>query len=223
MINSLFLSALTICWCVTLFSSAGAKAERVRKGDPPQAEWADLANNKVIPGEMEKVILTALSYYPSLKDTRIHFIYKEDIRKSVMQAQPKVSTLFRGKSKRTYVIKISRYLKLNSESLDITTLPFEVLVGWIAHELGHIIDYKDRSGLAMIGFGAKYWLFENFLKDAERRADLFALDHGLGDMIMETKNFVLNHADIPDSYKERIKRLYMSPEEFTEMLTDVAP
>ena len=222
MINSLFLCALSVCWCVMLFSSS-SRAEQIWEGDPPSAELAEVGKNKVIPGEMEKVILTALSYYPSLKETRINFIYKEDIRKSVMQAQPKVSSLFRSKSKRTYNIKISRYLKLNDEQLDITTLPFEVLVGWIAHELGHIMDYKDRSGLAMIGFGAKYWLFENFLKDAERRADVFALDHGLGNMIMETKNFVLNHADIPEEYKNRIRRLYMSPEEFTEMLSEVAP
>ena len=172
---------------------------------------------------MEEVILTALSFYPDLVNTRIKFTYEENIRKSVMQAQPVVKTLFRSKEKRVYVIKISRYLKLNKERLDISTLPFEVLVGWIGHELGHIMDYKDRSGVAMIGFGAKYWLSEKFLKQAERRADLYALKHGLGDKIISTKNFVLNHIDIPVPYKERIKRLYMSPEEFTQMLTESAP
>ena len=191
-------------------------------GDPTASELAFFGKNKVIPEEMQEVILTALSFYPDLANTRIKFIYKEEIRKSVMQAQPKVSTLFRKKSKRVYVVKISRYLKLDKKKLDISTLPFEVLVGWIGHELGHIMDYKDRSGLAMMGFGTKYWLSEKFLKGAERRADLYALRHGLGDKIISTKNFVLNHAGISESYKERIKRLYMSPEEFTEMLSEVA-
>ncbi|MEQ9439416.1 MAG: hypothetical protein RIG62_10220 [Cyclobacteriaceae bacterium] len=223
MINCLFLYCLSFCFCVTLFSAPLCRAEGIVESDPPREILSEFGKNKVIPQEMQDVILTALSFYPELKNTRINFIYKEEIRKSVMQAQPKISTIFRGKSHRVYNVKISRYLKLNKESLDISTLPFEVLVGWIAHELGHIMDYKDRSGLAMIGFGTKYCLFENFLKKAERRADLFALKHGLGNMIMETKNYVLNHADIPVSYKDRIKRLYMSPEEFTEMLSEVAP
>lgn len=171
---------------------------------------------------MRDVIIAALACYPELAETRINFIYKEDIRKSVMQAQPKVISILRGKAKRTYVINISRYLELNSNNLDITTLPFEVLVGWIAHELGHIMDYKDRSGLAMIGFGAKYWLSENFLKKAERRADMYALKHGLGDKIMKTKNYVLNHDEIPDWYKQRMKDLYMSPQEFSELLSEAA-
>jgi len=190
--------------------------------DPPFSDVASFTKNKFIPIEMREVIVAALASYPSLADTKIHFVYKEDIRKSVMQAQPKVSSLLRGKANRTYVINISRYLELNNDKLDISTLPFEVLVGWIAHELGHIMDYKDRSGLAMIGFGAKYWLSEKFLKNAERRADMYALKHGLGDKIMKTKNYVLNHAEIPDWYKQRMKELYMSPQEFSELLSEAA-
>ena len=192
-------------------------------GKEPNSELAAYGKHKTIPAELEEVILTALSFYPELATTRIEFIYYENIRKSVMQAQPKVISLFRGKRKRVYKVKISRYLKLNDDQLDITTLPFEVLVGWIGHELGHIMDYKDRSGLAMVGFGAKYWLSVNFLKEAERRADLFALEHGLGDRIMRTKTFVLDHEHIPVLYKKRIKRLYMSPEEFTQLLSEAAP
>ncbi len=190
---------------------------------PQDSDLAAYGKYKTIPQELEEVILTALSFYPELATTRIEFIYHENIRKSVMQAQPKVISLLRGKRKRIYRVKISRYLKLNDDQLDITTLPFEVLVGWIGHELGHIMDYKDRSGLAMVGFGAKYWLSVKFLKGAERRADLFALEHGLGDRIMSTKNFVLNHEHIPVMYKKRLKRLYMSPEEFTQLLSEVAP
>ena len=210
-------------WCSTIIARPLFGENKPKTGDPVVSELAFFGKNKVIPEEMQDVILTALSFYPALADTHIEFIYKPDIRKSVMQAQPKVSTLFRRKSKRVYVIKISRYLQLDQEELDVSTLPFEVLVGWIGHELGHIMDYKDRSGLAMMGFGAKYWMSEKFLIGAERRADLYALRHGLGDKIICTKNFVLNHDGISESYKERIKRLYMSPEEFSQMLSEVAP
>ena len=213
---------VSFCFCMAIvFPSLSDRA--LVAGDPVSDELASFGKNKTIPDEMQKVILTALSFYPDLASTRIHFIYEENIRKSVMQARPKVSSILRRKSKRVYVVKISRYLKLNRKKLDIFTLPFEVLVGWIGHELGHIMDYKDRSGMAMIGFGAKYCLFEGFLMKAERRADLFALEHGLGEKIIKTKNFVLDHVDIPERYKERVKRLYMSPEEFMQMLSEAAP
>ena len=222
MTHCLFIFFFSFCLSTSSLVPSFGKAKP--EGDPEEvSELAAFGRNKIIPGEMEDVILTALSFYPALVNTHIKFIYEQNIRKSVMQAQPKVSTLFRNKPNRVYVVKISRYLKLNQEKLDITTLPFEVLVGWIGHELGHIMDYKDRSGLGMVGFGVKYWLSESFLKKAERRADLYALKHGLGDKIISTKNFVLNHIDIPVSYKERIKRLYMSPEEFSQMITESAP
>lgn len=191
--------------------------------DPISKELEPYAENKVIPDEMREIILTALAFYPELKDTDIEFVFKDNIRKSVMQAQPKLGTIFKRKSSRGYVIKISRYLKLSHEKVDITTLPFEVLVGWIGHELGHIMDYKDRGTFSMMGFGVRYILSTRFVLRAERAADLNALKHGLGSNIMKTKNFVLNHADIPSVYKERIKRLYMSPEEFELILGEVSP
>ena len=210
-------------WCIFTAVPLLGEVHDPPTKDPEKNELAIYGEHKTIPQELEQVILTALSFYPELATTRIEFIYRENIRKSVMQAQPKAVSLLRGKGKRVYKIKISRYLKLNEDQLDITTLPFEVLVGWIGHELGHIMDYKDRSGLAMVGFGAKYWLSVNFLKEAERRADIFALKHGLGERIMSTKTFVLDHEHIPVPYKKRIRRLYMSPEEFTRLLTEVAP
>ncbi len=204
-------------------SNIASRAHERHRIEPPVSDVEAFTNNKSIPTEMRSVILAALCQYPDLIDTRIEFRYENEIRKSVMQAQPKVASLLRHKSKRTYIIKISRYLELNDENLDISTLPFEVLVGWIAHELGHVMDYHDRSGLSMIGFGAKYWLSEKYLRKAERRADLFALKHGLGDKVVETKKFILNHAEIPDWYKNRIKRLYMSPKEYSQLISEATP
>lgn len=192
-------------------------------GDPNSADLEAYAVNKVVPDEMREVILTALSFFPELKDTRIAFVFKDNIRNSVMQAQPELGSIFRKKSSRSYVIKISKYLKLNHTNVAIEMLPFDVLVGWIGHELGHIMDYKERGSLAMIGFGIRYVLFKNFVLGAEKTADLYALKHGLGESIMETKNFVLNHDDIPAVYKARIKRLYMSPEDFMRLLGEAEP
>lgn len=191
--------------------------------DPVSEELEAYAVNKVIPDQIRNEILTALSFFPELTDTPIKFVLKDNIRKSVMQAQPKIKSIFNKKSSREYVVKISRYLKLTHDKIDISTLPCEVLVGWIGHELGHVMDYKDRSSLSMIKFGLWYVLFKNFVIEAEKAADLYALKHGLGYQIMETKHFVHSHDDLPVEYKARKKRLYISPEEFEVLLRDGAP
>ena len=55
--------------------------------------------------------------------------------------------------------------------------------------------------------------------EAERNADTFAVEHGMKDYILETKNFILNHAEIDESYKLRMKKFYLSPEEIMDIVT----
>ena len=50
--------------------------------------------NKTIPDEIREVTLLALSHYPELIEVNIDFQFQRKIRGSVMQAQPKVGSLF---------------------------------------------------------------------------------------------------------------------------------
>lgn len=181
----------------------------------------DFLNNKTIPAVIAEEVEAALSYYPSLADTRIEFVFKDNINNSFMVAQPKWYGVFQGKNKRSYVIKMGREFQLNdNQSVPIEDLPENVLEGWIAHELGHIMDYKDRSGIALIGFGIRYITSKNYLINAEQMADIYAIDHGLGDFLISTKHFILDHDDIPSQYKKRIKRFYMSPEMVVQLIEE---
>ena len=92
------------------------------------------------------------------------------------------------------------------------------MVGWIAHELGHIMDYLNRSKPNLIWFGIKYLLSENHIVEAERSADTFAIQQGAEHYILKTKDFILNHASISAKYKDRIKKYYLSPEEIMELI-----
>lgn len=177
------------------------------------------AVNKVIPDPIREVTLEALSFFPDLIDTKIDFQFKNKISGSVMQAQPKVGSLLLNKREnRAYKIKISRYLELEDEAVPIEDLPYEVLLGWIGHELGHIKDYVERSALNMVGFGVQYYCSNNFVTEAEIAADSYAVAGGLGEMIVATKNFVLNHERLPEDYKNKIKTLYMSPGEILSLV-----
>lgn len=180
----------------------------------PASTLERFGNNKVIPDLLREEILLALSYYPELLSTHIEFvILSPSIKKSIMQAQPLVPTLFRPKAERGYVIKISRCFKGDLQPLPIETIPRNILIGWVGHELGHVMDYLDRSVWSMIRYGVGYLFSRRYLMQAERTADLHAISHGLGEKIVATKNFILDHAHLPERYKAKIRRLYLSPEE----------
>ena len=175
--------------------------------------------NKDIPDEIREVTLLALSHYPELLDVKIDFQFQNKIRGSVMQAQPKIgSLLFGNKDSRSYRIKISRYLDLMDERVPIEELPQKVLLGWIGHELGHVKDYLDRSMVNMISFGVRYVLSDKFVTQAEIAADSYSVANGLGEALVATKEFILNHDRLPVSYQDKIRALYMSPGEIITLV-----
>ncbi len=177
--------------------------------------------NKIVPDIIWREAYVALSHYPELKDTPITFQFKKNIKKSFMQAQPKFSGIFKRRKKRSYFIFISEKITIEGEVFDVTTAPTDVITGWIAHELGHIMDYRNRSGANLFWFGIKYLTSHKYIREAERAADTYAVNHGLGKYIIATKNFILNEANLSETYKNRIKQLYLSQEEIIELVEEL--
>ena len=182
----------------------------------PDSDLSAFKSNKTIPKVIENEVLKALSFYPELKETQIDFVFKRNIKRSVMQAQPKISTMFG--TKRGYNINISALFKLTTTAIPIHQIPADIMVGWIGHELGHIMDYENRSVTGMMRFGIGYLFSSTYIKQAERVADTFAVNHGLGSYIVKTKHFILNHACLSEKYKKKIARLYLSPDDIMEQL-----
>ena len=177
------------------------------------------AVNKTIPDEIREVTLMALSHFPELLDVDIEFVLKKKIKGSVMQAQPKVgSLLFNSRDNRKYKINISRYLELDDEWLPIEEVPENVLLGWIGHELGHVMDYLEKSRLGLISFGFRYVTSNAFVTQAEITADSYAVAGGLGNNLVDTKNFILNNDRLPEEYRNKIRDLYMSPGEIMTLV-----
>tara|TARA_R110002049_G_scaffold302713_2_gene496081 strand:- start:19861 stop:20559 length:699 start_codon:yes stop_codon:yes gene_type:complete len=175
---------------------------------------------KIIPEDIKHEVKTALVYFPELDCVPINFEFKKNIKKSTMQAQPVFSSLLKGKRHREYNILIIETFKVHDTTFKTKDLPSDVLIGWIGHELGHLMDYEQRSNWNLILFGIKYLFSENSIVSAERSADSFAVKNGMQDYILKTKNFILNHANISESYKNRIKKYYLSPEEIMELVQD---
>lgn len=177
-------------------------------------------DNKTFPKSLEKEVLEALAFYPELNETSIEFKFKDKIKKSTMQAQPRFASFFRNKKNRQYVILISREIQIDGENFTMDDIPSDVKVGWLGHELGHVIDYSERTSVGMLIFGIKYLFSSAHIKEVERAADTYAIAHGMGDYILKTKNFILDNADLSEKYKDRIRSLYISPEEVMELINE---
>ena len=174
----------------------------------------------IYPESIKTEIKLALDYFPQLRDVNITFKFKSDIKKSTMQAQPDFKSLFKSRGKREYFIFISEKFKISDKEFKTVNVPTDVLIGWIGHELGHILDYKNRSTFNLIWFGLRYLYMEKHIEAAERAADTFAVNQGMEDYILKTKDFILNHADIDENYKKRIQRYYLSPEEIMQIVQE---
>ena len=208
-----FKQALSGVLILFLFSGCAQKFDMA-----PEVEIYQ--QNKIIPKEISKEAKIALSYYPELSKIKIEFRFKEKIRKSFMQAQPKFTNLFHGKDNRSYYVFISSKVRIEDEEFTVDDIPSDVLIGWLGHELGHIVDYRERSAFGLIFFGLRYVTSENHIINEEKMADTYAVEHGMGDYILKTKNFILNHSKLSESYKNRIKRLYLSPEEIVVLVNE---
>jgi hypothetical protein len=103
-------------------------------------------------------------------------------------------------------------------AVPIHQLPDDIMIGWIGHELGHIMDYEQRSKLGLISYGLSYVFSGEYRKKGELMADTYAVNHGLGNYILETKRFILDHAELPQDYKDKIERTYLSPDEIVEQV-----
>ncbi len=60
--------------------------------------------DKIIPESIQAEAEKALSYFPELANTPIQFRFKDRIKKSTMQAQPLLSSFFKSREHRQYVI-----------------------------------------------------------------------------------------------------------------------
>lgn len=172
--------------------------------------------NKTIPPEIESACLKALSHYPELDKKKIIFRFQRTAG-STMFAQPLPGFIFKSVSQRGYIVKISNNVNLE-DGIRIVDMPHDVLVGWIGHELGHVMDYESRSNWKLIKFGIGYLFSARYKIGSEKVADLFAIEHGLGKYILSTKQYILNHSHISQKYKDKIENIYLSPEETLAMI-----
>ena len=175
----------------------------------------DFGKNKTIPGEIELECLTALSYYPELKNIEIIFQFGSPV--STMVSRPKLKSIFRSGNKRVYEV-IVRKPGTSKNGLEWNELSFNSLIGWIAHELGHIVHYGHKTSGGILFTGVKY-CFPGYRRRMERFTDNLVIQHDLGYALFEGTDYCINYSNAKPHYKKYMEKYYLSPTEIKERIS----
>jgi len=176
----------------------------------------EFGTNKTIPVEIELECLAALSYYPELKNIKIIFQFGAPL--STMVSRPKLKSIFRSGNKREYLVIIRRP-GISKNGLEWSELSFNSLVGWIAHELGHIAHYRHKTSGGILFTGIKY-AFPVYRRRMERFTDNLVIQHDLGYALLEGTDYTINYSNATPHYKNYIAKYYLSPKEIKEAIND---
>jgi len=149
--------------------------------------YSDWSLNKTIPTSIRAQVLTALSYYPELKELKVVFRLKK--RKTPLTSRPRISSIFRRNKNRTYVITISTKSNERLEPILFQNLPYNAQIGVIGHELGHIVEYNSKRSFQILGLSFKI-LSPKFVNSFEFNTDRVAIEHGLGYQLKDWSVFV---------------------------------
>ena len=169
----------------------------------------EFGNKKIIPSEIELECLTALSFYPELKNTEIAFRFGN--LNFTMISQPRLKSILYNRARRQYVITIQKQ-GLSRNSIDWRDLSFNAMVGWIGHELGHVLHYSHKSSGGIMFVGMKYAI-PGYRRKMERFTDQLAIQHHLGYALFEGVDYTLNSSKASEHYKQSQEKFYLKPEE----------
>lgn len=168
--------------------------------------------------KVRESFLEAYAAFPSLHHNAVT-LEQLPLKGYTMRAQPIMNASVWHRKRRRYRIQMSNHLEI-AQYIQPEELPSEVLIGWFAHELGHLIDYHQRNAWGLLEFTAGYFLSASQRRKAERVADLNALERGFDAELLATKRYILEKSRLPEAYKKRIRRYYLGPDELENIILE---
>jgi hypothetical protein len=148
----------------------------------------DFGNHKQIPSEYQVQILTALRYYPELKNVPIEFKIENSCCAPLTTA-PKLLSVLRHKQRRSFVITIRNLRNKQLQPILFKNLDFNSQVGVLGHELGHVVDFNRQSTLRLIANGIRH-ISPKYIDHFEFNTDSICIAHGLGHQLLSWSVYV---------------------------------
>ncbi|WP_435624894.1 hypothetical protein [Flagellimonas sp.] len=187
--------------------------------DFASADYEQYTSKKKFPEEIRPQVLTALSYYPQLRDTRITFRFRK--RKTPLTSRPRILHVFLPKKWRAYVITISTETTESFTPILFSKLPYDAQIGVLGHEIAHIVDYRDQTSFQLISLGFKLGN-PSFTDEFEFKTDERAISFGLGFQLLHWSSFVRKSLGIVEwkgasqaletGNAPKVSQRYMNPE-----------
>jgi hypothetical protein len=178
---------------------------------------SEYGRHKEIPAKYEEVILTALSHYPELKETRITFrLIKE--HNVPYCTSPATKSIFAQPYDREYVVSILEEAEAPMFYALFKNLTREAQLGVLAHEIAHVEQYNSLSRGELIKFMACY-LIPSFQQKIEQAADMAAIIHGFGKELLEHAIYIRCIPGYTEERKE-INKNYLKPNEILNYLPE---
>lgn len=180
------LLAASLTWAYTQAQTTALP----EKSDPTVADSASLLQwsvTKKLPKGYEQEALTALSYFPELKETRVIFRYRNSVNS--LKTRPAFISMFLPRGHRSYVIIISRKTPEAVNAIRFDHLPPAARIGVLGHELSHVADFMKKTGwqsfkTAMGHFSTHY------MDSLEHHTDEICIEHGLGNELEAWSSFI---------------------------------
>ena len=194
-----------------------------------EADWdldsleALVGENKTMPDEYRRSILIALSHFPELASTPIHF--KLTTSGAPMESSFDIATLFLPKSSRQYVIWLLETEGTFLDPIIMRNLSLDLQISMMAHELCHTIYYHDLSSLEVARWGLGYLLNPDFSSSHERNTDRLTVLKGFGWQLYDYAYYVRYESDIRHFYAtdegKWLDRFYMTDKEIMEVMVEL--
>jgi len=170
--------------------------------------------NKTFPADLELECLVALSFYPELKNTAIEFRFGKS--NFTMTSKPKFNFFLKDKQLRQYVVTIEK-LGSSRNNIEWSELSFNAMVGWIGHELAHIVHYSHKTNSGITFIGVKY-AFPGYRRKMERFTDQIAIRHDLGYALYEGVDYTMNRSHATAHYKKCQQKYYLQADEIIDRI-----
>jgi hypothetical protein len=178
----------------------------------------EYGTNKKFGKGYELPALLALTGYPELKDVAIEFVFVN--ANTPFSSKPKPIDVLKSPADRTYQVNICKEIKQGREDILPRNLDLNKLVGLIAHEFAHIIDYLGKNPAQTIYTGIAYPL-PPYKKSLERKIDSITIQRGFGHQLNAFAELIeqlqVQHPD--DQYYKSYFDYYLSPSEIQQRIS----
>jgi hypothetical protein len=186
------------------------------KADSLSKIWG---GKKSIPEAYSLQCLIALSAFPELKNTEIHFILSSE--GYPMQSSIYLPTLVGAKEDRVYKIMLNDSGGSFLDPILLKNLPFDAQVAILIHEIGHTAYYEKLSTVKFLSWGLKYALFPSYRKSHESSTDRLVIYRGFGYQLLNYARFVRYADSTNELYQEAkyfMNTYYLTPYEIQDYI-----